>query len=108
MAPRELFDALRHAIAEAPLAELPSIRGALAELEASVFLRMVTPATKEATAPGDPKDKLLTVNEAAAFLNQKPQWVRAHQSELHVVRIGRTVRFSEKQLASFVRRRSYN
>ncbi len=52
-------------------------------------------------------DRLLTVEETAERLGQKPQWVRAHQDELPRVELpGRTVRFSSRRLEQFIKRRS--
>jgi excisionase family DNA binding protein len=99
----------RAKIASAPLQELPAIRGQLAALDTEVFCRFLAPAPLLAAAESptmESVDRLLTVDEAALVLNQKPQWVRKHQDELGVVRMGRSVRFSEKKLEAYIRRRS--
>jgi excisionase family DNA binding protein len=110
----ELLAALLAEIECAPHGELPAIHGELARLDAHLLLRLSMPAAtplpeEETTSPEvDPAgDRLLTVEEAAAILGQKPQWVRAHQNELPRVMLpGRNVRFSAKRLESWIRRRS--
>lgn len=103
---------LRAAILSSPAAELPSIRGQLAELqaiaEAELLARLFAQQPPAAVRPEDDgDDRLLTVAEAAQKLGQKVQWIRAHQDELPRVQLpGRTVRFSERKLETWLKRRT--
>lgn len=96
---------LRAAITAAPVAELPSIIGAVEAVKAEAFARLVTPST----APvAEDESLLVDADEAARMLGVTSRWVRDHQSKLGRVELpGRKLRFSAKRIAAMVKRRSY-
>ncbi len=107
----ELVTALRSEIRSAPGAELPSIFGEFAGLGVELLARLfaqqqISPIATH--AEDDEADRLLTVAQAAQKLGQRDQWVRAHQDELHsrVQLPGRTIRFSERKLDAWLKRRT--
>jgi Helix-turn-helix domain len=96
---RQLEDALPDLAAD----EIPLVVGELARLDAVLRLRLASPAPPEGTAPAD---RLLTPEEVAERLKQKPSWVYAHRNDLPIVTLGgRTLRFSERRLEAYLRRR---
>src|ERR1700674_1662380 len=106
----ELIAALRSEIQSMPRADLPTVIGQVEGLKVEAFACLVTPERQldaHASAESD-GDRLLNVGETAELLGQTPRWVRHHQRELPRVSLpGRTVRFSERRLAAFIRRRGY-
>jgi hypothetical protein len=104
----ELIAALRSEVGSAPVADLPAIIGQVEVLKVEAFVRLVTPESPldAHSSAGSGGDRLLNVDETAQLLGQTPRWVRHHQRELPQVNLpGRTVRFSERRLAVFIRRR---
>ena len=102
------LDALRIEVETAAVADLPAIIGQIEALKAEAFARLLAPQPRASEADGDAGDKLLDVDQAAALLHQSPRWVRDHRDELPRVKLpGRLLRFSEKRLASFIKRRGY-
>jgi hypothetical protein len=103
----EILAQLRDAIQSAPPAELPAIIGQVEAIKAEAFVRLATPAQPEPSTP-EP-DRFLTVEDVVARMGQgtTSKWVRAHASELGLVRMtGRRLRFSEQKLARILRMRA--
>jgi predicted DNA-binding transcriptional regulator AlpA len=101
---RELIAQLHGHIETAQMSELPAISGALEELRLRIQLRLSS--TDVRPLPENTSDRLLTADEVAERLGQKPRWVYAHRKELPVVDLpGRSLRFSEKRLNSYIQRR---
>lgn len=99
---------LRAAISTAPVAELPSIIGAVEAVKWEAFARLLTPAAVPADDPDDDR-LLIDADEAAKMLGVTSRWVRDHQAQLGRVQLpGRTLRFSAKRIAAMVKRRSYS
>jgi len=48
---------------------------------------------------------LLTADEVAQILRVPKSWVYSHLSELHVIRLGRYVRFKRSELNDFLEKR---
>jgi len=97
---------LRAAITAAPVAELPSIIGAVEAVKAEAFARLVTPSA--APVAEDDGNLLVDADEAARMLGVTSRWVRDHQSKLGRVELpGRKLRFSARRIAAMVKRRSY-
>lgn len=98
---------LRAAITAAPVAELPSIIGAVEAVKAEAFARLVARGDTPAEEP-DGDTLLVDADEAARMLGVTSRWVRVHQAQLGRVQLpGRTLRFSAKRIAAMVKRRSY-
>ena len=104
-----IIAALRAELESSPVAELPAILGQIEALRTETFVRLVSVAPRAATSEEDSEaDRLLSVDEAAERLRQTPRWVRDHRNELPRVKLpGRTLRFSEKRLTAFIKRRGY-
>jgi predicted DNA-binding transcriptional regulator AlpA len=105
----ELLAALDEEIETAPPSQLVAICGHLEALKVKAFARAMAPSPQPHSDDNNAEDRLLTVDEVAKRLGQKAQWVRDHQDKLNsrVTLPGRSVRFSEKRLNEFIRRRGY-
>jgi excisionase family DNA binding protein len=100
---RALLQQLDDALADLAADEIPEVVGELARLDAVLRLRLASPAPPEGPAPAD---RLLTPEEVAERLKQKVSWVYAHRNDLPAVNIGgRSLRFSERRLEAYLRRR---
>jgi len=100
----ELIARLHDEIETADTSDLPLISGGLEELRLRIQLRLSS--TEVRPLPENTSDRLLTADEVAERLCQKPRWVYAHRKELPVVELpGRSLRFSEKRLNSYIQRR---
>lgn len=104
----QIIAALRAEIESVPAGELPAIIGQIEALKAEAFARLVSPHGPAEIEPESPHDRLLTVEETANLLGQTSRWVRDHKLKLPRVKLpGRTLRFSEKRLATLIKQRSY-
>ncbi len=101
-----LIEELRGEIQTAAAAELPSIRGQLAMLEAEILVRLTTPHQNGAS--DEDVDTLIDVKEVAERLKVSERYVRKHSDELGRVSMpGSPLRFSSKKLNSIIKRRGY-
>jgi excisionase family DNA binding protein len=88
-------------VADVALEEIPRLKGALAEIDALLQLRLNTaPLPSQEEKPGPGGDRLLTIAEAAKRINVKTSWIYDHQKTLPFIRkLGtRTLRVSEQEL----------
>ncbi len=104
----DLIDALRAEILNAAPAELPSLRGRLAELEAEIWLRLVTPAVVVHDDCDDRDDQLINVADAARRTGMSVRFMYKHAAEYGGHKHGGALRFSVKRLDRLIKRRSYN
>jgi Helix-turn-helix domain len=105
----ELLASLRREIENAPAIDRPAIYGQLAALVVEEFFRarQAEAPIVEAEEPGG-GDRLLDVAEAAEVVGHSPRWVRDHAHDLPRVQTpGRLLRFSERRLKAWIKRRSY-
>lgn len=105
-----LGDAMRRVeerIRAGEASRLPELAGWLGQMAALVQLRIAGVARESGPAPKE--DRVLDVKAVAERLGQSTSWVYAHQHELpFLVRglPGGSVKFSERGLESFLRRKS--
>jgi excisionase family DNA binding protein len=88
-------------VRDTPSSDLPTLAGELARALVSVVARTAATAVRvPATAPTDPADELLTIEEAAKRLGVKVSWLYRHARDLPFTRkIGRrTLRFDARGL----------
>jgi hypothetical protein len=84
--------------------ELPDFLASLARANAIATLRLAAP---QAPAPTEPADRLLTAGEAAPLLGLTPDELKRRRSLPFRRCIGRrTVRYSERGIARYLRRAS--
>lgn len=97
-------ETLEAAILSRPADELPSIAGELRRLDALIALRFAV----EPKAPAMPADRVLKVADVAKRLGQSEAWVYDHADELPRLKgmPGGGVKFSERGLESWLKRRS--
>lgn len=90
---------LEQALAETPVAEMPALIGALAELQAKAQLKMLS--EQKLTKGG--REALLTIRQVAERLNvpESRAYELARQGKLPAVRIGKYVRVSVEGLAEY-------
>lgn len=106
----EILAELRKELAAVPPCDLPAIIGQIEAVKAEAFVMLMAPTPVPVERePEDDSDRLLSTDEVATRLGQTSQWVRAHKHELpRVILTGsRSLRFSEKRIATMIKRRSY-
>jgi predicted DNA-binding transcriptional regulator AlpA len=110
--PRDILRAVIDAparVAEIPAADVPAILGTLAELQATLTLRLMTGANaggESEKASAEP-DRLLTAEEAAPILGVAPRWLYRHAKGLPFARrlSRKALRFSEAGLRRYAQSR---
>lgn len=98
---RETLAALMADIESAPVEDLPALIGNIEATKARALARLNASPTVAAA------DRFLTVDEAADLIGTTSRWIRNHQHQLPRVALpGRALRFSERGLREFLRRRT--
>lgn len=105
----EIIASLRGEIAALPTVELPPIIGQMATRRGSHEPQQLPrPARRPSRIERGAEDRLLTSEEVAERLGQTSRWVRSHWRDLkaRVDLPGRTLRFSEQRLDTYLRNRT--
>jgi hypothetical protein len=100
----EVLDAIRAAVEQAPLEELPILAGALAEAQARLALRINAPNGHGQASNAETVDHNLSALSAAKRLGVSLPYLYKHASEYpFTARIGRPVVFSARGLEVWLR-----
>ncbi|HWX25460.1 MAG TPA: helix-turn-helix domain-containing protein, partial [Vicinamibacteria bacterium] len=101
---RRAFFELTRVVKEAALEDLPAILGRLAEVEATVRLRLSRAEERSGEDTNNPPERLLSLPEVACNLGitEDRAYDLARQHRLPVVTIGKYKRVRASALAAFV------
>ena len=100
----EALRALQVRAAELPDEQIAVALAKVTTVASNLAARLVVGATTERGAP--PGDRLLTVEQAAAKLADKVDWLYRHADQLpFTVRQGRLLRFSERGIEEWIAQR---
>jgi excisionase family DNA binding protein len=102
----EALRALQARAAELPQEQLAVALAAVITVASSLATRLALATTTTPDRDGVPRDRLLTVKEAAAKLAVKVGWLYRHADQLpFTVPQGRLLRFSERGIDKYIAQR---
>lgn len=99
----ETLEKLKSAVATVPREKLPTVLGALREMEASIMLRLHAVPSPSKVVPHH--DELLDIEQAAARLSVSKPWLYANWKTLPFARkLEWGLRFSAKGIEEYISR----